>query len=89
MEKSCPGKEGHPLSWINLSEYPLAQAKSWKSAHAHTDCLSLTELIQLGELKSLCHEKLVRLRGWLYSQKKENQLGRSPVLAWPDFLFLV
>ena len=48
MEKSCPGKEGHPPSRVNFSERlyekkvdPFARANS---ACACSDCLALTEL---------------------------------------------
>ena len=67
MEKSCPGKEGHPPSRVNISEHlyekkvdPFARANS---AHACSDCLALTELTPLGEPKCLYGEKLVRLGG--------------------------
>ena len=42
---------------------PLPEPRAKKRARVHTVCLSLTELIQLGELKSLYPEKLVQLRG--------------------------
>ena len=48
MEKSCPGKEGHPPSRVNFSERlceekvdPFPRANS---ARARSDCLALTEL---------------------------------------------
>ena len=67
MEKSCPGKEGHPPSRVNFSERlyekkvdPFARANS---ACACSDCLALTELTRLGEPKCLFGEKLARLGG--------------------------
>ena len=64
MEKSCPGKEGHPPSQVKFSEHlyekkvdPFARANS---ACACSDCLALTELTWLGEPKYLYGEKL----GW-------------------------
>ena len=74
MEKSCPGKEGHPPSRVNFSERlyekkvdPFARVKSWlsndNSARACSDRLALTELTQLGEPKCLYGETLARLGG--------------------------
>ena len=68
MEKSCPGKEGHPPSRVNFSERlhekkvepAFAQANS---ARACSDCLTLTELTRLGEPKCLYGEKLARVGG--------------------------
>ena len=67
MEKSCPGKEGHPPSRVNFSERlyekkvdPFSRANS---ARACSDCLALTELTRLGEPKCLYGEKLARLGG--------------------------
>ena len=51
MEKSCPGKEGHPPSRVNFSDRlyekkvdPYARANS---ARACYDCLALTEFTRL------------------------------------------
>ena len=67
MEKSCPGKEGHPPSRVNFSERlyekkvdPFARANS---SRACSDCRVLTELTRQGEPKCLYGEKLGRLGG--------------------------
>ena len=67
MEKSCPGKEGHPLSRVNFSERlygknvdPFARANKTRAC---SDCLALTELTRLGEPKCSYREKLARLGG--------------------------
>ena len=48
MEKSCPGKEGHPPSQVNFSERlyekkvdPFAQAKSWLIISASLSWIAL------------------------------------------------
>ena len=71
MEKSCPGQEGHPPSRVNFTERlyekkvdPFARAKRDDNrARVCSDCLALTELTRLGELKCLYGEKLARLGG--------------------------
>ena len=67
MEKSCPGKEGHPPNRVNFSERlyekkvdPFPRANS---VRASSDCLALTELTRLDEPKCLYGEKLARLGG--------------------------
>ena len=67
MEKSCPGREGHPPSRVNFSEClyekivdPFARANSTRACF---DCLALTELTGLGEPKCLYGEKLAGLGG--------------------------
>ena len=51
MKKSCPEKEVHPPaeSTVKIVD-PFARANS---ARIYFDCLTLTELTQLGELKCL------------------------------------
>ena len=53
MEKSCPGKEGHPPNRVSFSEHlcekkvdPSARVNS---ARACSDCLALMKLTWLGE----------------------------------------
>ena len=67
MEKSCPGKEGHPPSRVNFSERlyekkvdPFARVDSLRAC---SDYLALAELARLGEPKCFYGEKLVRLGG--------------------------
>ena len=55
MEKSCPGKKGHPPSRVNFIERlyekkvdPFAQANGTR---AYSDYLALTELTRLGDTK--------------------------------------
>ena len=81
MEKSCPGKEGHPPSRVNFSErlyekkiYPFSQANS---ARACSDFLTLTEWTRLGEPKCLYEEKLARLGGLPYHRKRVTRPGES------------
>ena len=69
MEKSCPWKESHPPSSVSLRESlyeikltPLPEPRAYNIARACSDCLSLTELTRLGELKCLYGEKLAWLR---------------------------
>ena len=89
MEKSCPGKEGHPPSRVSFSERlneekvePFGRVKSWLSngngARACSDRLALTELTRLGEPKCLYGEKLARLGGRPYHRKRVTRLGGSP-----------
>ena len=82
MEKSCPGKEGHPPSRVNLRERlyekkidPFARTNS---ARACSDCLALTKLTRPGEPKCLYGEKLARLGGCPYHRKRVTWLGGSP-----------
>ena len=67
MEKSCPGKEGHPPSRVNFSKHlyekkvdPFARTNSVCTC---SDCLALMELTRLGEPKCLYGEKLALLGG--------------------------
>ena len=61
MKKSCPEKEGHPPAESTEKIVdPFARANS---APIYSDCLVLTELTQLDELKCLYRETLVQLGG--------------------------
>ena len=67
MEKSCPGKEGHPPSRVNFNKHlyekkvdPFALANSVRTC---SDCLALTKLTWLGEPKCLYVEKSARIGG--------------------------
>ena len=89
MEKSCPGKEGHPPSRVNFSERlyekkvdPFARANS---ARACSDCLALTELTRLGEPKRLYGDGPAR-RVTLPS-KKSDPARQVTLLAEPTFYF--
>ena len=60
MEKSCPGKEGHPPRRFNLSERlhekkvdPLPEPRADNSALPYSDCVALTDLTRLSEQKCL------------------------------------
>ena len=56
MKKSCPEKEGHsPAESTEKIVVPFARANS---ARTYSDCLVLTKLTQLGELKCLYGETL-------------------------------
>ena len=62
MKESCPEKEGHPPAESTEKIVdPFARANS---ARAYSDCLVLTELTQLGELKCFYGETLDQLGGW-------------------------
>ena len=61
MKKSCPEKEGHPPAESTEKIVdPFARANS---TPIYSDCLVLTELTQLDELKCLYGETLVQLGG--------------------------
>ena len=49
MEKSCPGKEGHPRLYERLYEKKVDPFARANSARVCFDCLALTELTRLGE----------------------------------------
>ena len=58
MEKSCPGKEGYPPRRFNLSERlyekkvdPLPEPRADNTTVPYSDCVTLTDLTQLGEQK--------------------------------------
>ena len=85
MEKSCPGKESHPPSSVSLRESlyeikltPLPEPRAYNSARACSDCLSLTELPRLSELKCLYGEKLAWLREGPYHWKVWPCLAGCP-----------
>ena len=68
MKKKCPEKEGHPPAESTEKIVdPFARANS---ARAYSDCLVLTELTQLGELKCLYGETLDQLGGGPYTITK-------------------
>lgn len=57
VEESCPRKEGHPPSPVNFGEDlyekrnvcpALPESRADNSARACSDCLTLTDLTQLG-----------------------------------------
>ena len=77
MQNSCTEKEGHPPPESTEKIVDLfARANSTRT---YFDCLSLTELTQLGELKCLYGETLDQLGRWLCHHKKVNErLGGSP-----------
>ena len=62
MEKSCPGKEGHPPRRFNqLYEKkvdPLLEPRADNSARLYSDCVTLTDLTRLGEQKCLSWKAL-------------------------------
>ena len=61
MKKSCPEKEGHPPAESTEKIIdPFARANS---ARAHSGCLALSELTQLGEPKCLYGETLDQIGG--------------------------
>ena len=61
MKKSCPEKEGQPSAESTEKIVdPFARANS---ARTYSDCLVLTKLTQLGELKCLYGERLAQLGG--------------------------
>ena len=62
MKKSCPEKEGHPPAESTEKIIdPFARANS---ARAHSGCLVLSELTQLGKPKCLYGETLDQIGGW-------------------------
>ena len=77
MTKSSPEKEGHPPaeSTEKIVDF-FAQANSVRT---YFDCLALTKLTQLGELKCLYKETLDQLGEWPYIHKRVNRrLGGLP-----------
>ena len=56
MKKICPEKEGHPPA--ESTEKIVDAFARANSARIYFDCLALTELTQLGELKCLYGETL-------------------------------
>ena len=61
MKKSCPEKEGHPpAESTEKIVVPFARANG---ARTYSDCVVLTKLTQLGELKCLYGEMLDQLGG--------------------------
>ena len=77
MKKSCPEKEGHPPAETTVKIVdPFARANS---ARTDSDCLTWTELIQLGKPKCLYGETLDQLGRCPYLHKRVNRrLGGSP-----------
>ena len=89
MEKSCPGKEGHPPSRVNFSErlYEknvdlFAQANS---ACACSNFLASTELTRLGGPK--CLHGVGPARRVTLPSKKGDSAMRVTLPAKPTFCF--
>ena len=61
MKKSCPEKEDHPPA--ETTEKIVDSFVRANSAYVYFDCLTLTELTQLGEPKYLYGETLDQLGG--------------------------
>ena len=92
MEKSCPGKEGHPPSRVNFSERlyekkvdPFARANS---APACSDCLDRLDGVDpAGRAKVFIWRKVGPARRVTLPSKKGDPARRVTLPAEPTFCF--